>query len=138
MSLPPLWWPTTITGVALVARDARHDGVVVGEAAVAVDLDELGEEQLDVLEDARPRRVPRHQHPLPRRQVSGTARRGSTRRARRRLLDLRLARRRRRQHRERLDLLQQDADRFFEFEQFRHGWDPGSGIGHVRRVTDDE
>ena len=55
--------------LALVERGAGDDGVVVGEAAVAVQLDEVGEQALDVVERGRPRRMARHQHALPRRQV---------------------------------------------------------------------
>ena len=60
--------------VLVVARQAGDDGVVVGEAAIAVDLDEVGEQPLDVVERRRPRRMPRHQHALPRRQRARRAR----------------------------------------------------------------
>ena len=103
----------------LVVGEAGDDRVIVGEAAIAVQLVEVGEQPLDVVERVRPVRVPRHQHALPRRQgledlgadlVGAPPQR----------LDRLLALRRLRQHAEGFDLLQQDADRFFEFEQFSH------------------
>ena len=59
------------------SRPCRDDGVIVGEAPIAVQLDEFGEQPLDVIERGRARRVARHQHALPRRQVACRDRRGS-------------------------------------------------------------
>ena len=56
--------------LALVAGGARDDGVIVGEAAVAVQLDEIGEEPLDVVEHVGPAGMARHQHALPGRQLA--------------------------------------------------------------------
>jgi hypothetical protein len=95
--------------------------MIVGEAAVAADLGELGKQAIHVVEHRRPLRVARHEHALPRREP---------------LVDLRphrldplvqpvdgpLARGRLRHQRQRLDLLQEHGDRFFEFERIRrHG-----------------
>ena len=102
-----------------VRRGAGHDGVVVGKATVAVDLDEVGEQQAGEFEHARPRRVPGHQHALPRREVAvdvGADRLGAAAQA----VNAALALGRRGQHRQRLDLLQEHADRFFELEKIWH------------------
>ena len=101
---------------ALVGGGARHDRVIVGKPPIAMNLDEVGEQQARVFEDARTRRVPRDLDALPRRQVRGRCRRESTRRAGAGSR-CRPALRRGRQHRERLDLLQQHADGFFELEK---------------------
>jgi hypothetical protein len=80
-----------------------------------VQLVEAGEQAFDVVERVRPRRVPRHEHALPRCQariqldaqfVGPPPQR----------VDRPLALRRLRQHAQGFDLLQQDADRLFEFE----------------------
>jgi hypothetical protein len=93
--------------------------VIVGEAAIAVQLVPLREQPLDVVERVRAVRVARDEHALPRRQrlielgadlVGPPPQR----------LDGPLALRRSRHHAERLDLFQQDADRFFEFEKICH------------------
>ena len=101
--------------LAFVVGEAADDRVIVGEAAVAVQLVEAGEQRVDVVERVGPRRMPRDQHPLPRRQVRvelGPDLVGAPPQR----LDRALPLRRLRQHAERLDLLQQDADGFFEFE----------------------
>ena len=54
---------------AVVAGEAADDGAVVGEAPIAVQLDELGEQPLDVVEQVGPLGMARHQHALPRRQA---------------------------------------------------------------------
>jgi hypothetical protein len=48
-----------------VERGACNDGVIVGEPAVAVQFDEIGEEPGDVVEHVGPARVARHEHALP-------------------------------------------------------------------------
>ncbi len=101
--------------LALVLGQAADDGVVVGEAAIAVQLVEAGEEALDVVEGVRPGRVARDEHALPRRQV-GVELAANLLGARPQRLDGSLTLRRPRQHAERFDLLQQHADRFFELE----------------------
>ena len=53
-------------GLPLVVGEARHDRVVVGEPAVAVELDEPGEQAFDEVLESWALRVPRHQHALPR------------------------------------------------------------------------
>jgi len=108
-------------GLVLVAREARHDRVVVGEAAVPADLGELGEEPLHVVQYRGPLRVTGHEHALPGRE------RGVDLPADRldppvQPVDGLLALGRLRQHRERLDFLQQDGDGLLEFERIRrHG-----------------
>ena len=49
-----------------VFGEAGHDRVVVGVAAVAVDLDEIREETLHEILEAGTVGMPRHLHPLPR------------------------------------------------------------------------
>jgi hypothetical protein len=44
--------------------------VIVGEAAIAVQLDEVREQVVDVIERRRARGMPRHLHALPGRQVA--------------------------------------------------------------------
>ena len=56
--------------LALVERGAGDDRVIVGETAIAVQLDEVGEQALDVVERGRARRMARHLDALPRRQVA--------------------------------------------------------------------
>ena len=90
--------------------------MVVGEAPIAVQLVEAGEEALDVVERVRPGRVARDQHALPRRQVGVELAADLLGPRARSALDRSLALRRARQHAERFDLLEQHADRFFEFE----------------------
>jgi hypothetical protein len=100
---------------ALVHGGARHDRVIVREPPVAMDLGEVGEQQARVLEHARPGRVARDLDALPRREVPVEI--GPDRlRPAPQALDAGLTLGRGRQHRHRLDFLQQDADRFFELE----------------------
>ena len=109
--------------LALVVGEAGHDRVVVGEAAVAVDLDEAGEQPLDeVLEAGTARDGAR-----PARAATASA----TRRARARIdssapaqrLDLAIARVGARQHATSASIsFSSDGDRLFEVEQFSaHG-----------------
>ena len=119
LGVAPLLVPHHAHRLAVVVGKAGHDGVVVAEAAVAVHLDEIGEQQADVVEHVRPGGVPRHLHALPGRQ-------GPVDLAPDRLdaaaeaLDLPIALGRGRHQLEGLDLLLQDADRLFEFKQFGH------------------
>src|SRR5262249_17358229 len=55
---------------AAEARDPPHDGGVVAEATVAMQLDEIAAEDADVVEHRRPVRVPRELDPLPWRQTA--------------------------------------------------------------------
>ena len=91
--------------------------MVVGEAAIAVQLVEAGEQPLDVVERVRPVRDAARRARAATASGSRRSRRGSRRPARRSAVDRPLALRRPRQHAERLDFLQQDADRFFEFQR---------------------
>ena len=100
---------------ALVERGARDNGVVVGKAAIAVQLDEVREQALDIIERRRPARMPGHLHTLPRRQVlvEFAANGGHA------LLeprDLSVAVVADGQRRQCLDFLQQDGDGFFELK----------------------
>src|SRR5690606_25278708 len=54
----------------VVAREPAHDGWVVGEAPIAVQLDEVREQALDVIERVRAVRVPRELHLLHRAQLA--------------------------------------------------------------------
>ena len=54
----------------LVLREPGHDRVVVGETAIAVNLDKAGEQAVDEILEPGPIRMPRHLHPLPRRERS--------------------------------------------------------------------
>ena len=98
--------------------EAGHHRVVVGEAAIAVDLDESREEALDEALEAGPPGMTRHLHALPRRQhgVEVGAHRLEPPAQRRQLPVAGLGRR---QRLERLDLLQQNGDRLLEVEGFR-------------------
>jgi hypothetical protein len=127
LGVAPLLVPDERDRLSFVVPQAGHDRGVVREPAIAVQLDHGGKEPFDVIERVGPVGVPCHEHALPRRQtledlhpdlVGAPAQR----------VDGPLARRRLRQHAERLDLLQQDADGFFEFEQFRHIWALGFGL----------
>ena len=102
-------------GLSLVVGRAADDGVVIGKAPIAVQLVEPGEEALDVVERVRPGRMPRDEHALPGRQV-GVDLGADLFGARAERVDRPLALRRPRQHAEGLDLLQQHANRFFEFK----------------------
>ena len=55
--------------LSAVLGETGHDGVIVREAAVAVDLDKAREQALDVVLQTRPAGMTRDQHALPRRQV---------------------------------------------------------------------
>jgi hypothetical protein len=119
VSLPPFVVPDDEHGHALVRGGAGHDGVVVGKPPVTVDLHEVGEQQACVLEHARAGRVPGHLHALPRRQVAVNV--GPDRlRAAAEALDAGLPLGGGRQHRQRLDLLPEDANGLFELEKIWH------------------
>ena len=101
--------------LVLVERETADDGVVVGEAAVAVQFVEGGEKAIHIVERVGAGRVARDQHPLPRGQariqlaadlLGAPAQR----------VDRALALGRLRQHAESFDLFQQNADRLFEFK----------------------
>jgi len=103
----------------VVVGKARHDGVIVGEAAIAVHLDEIGEHHPHVVEHVGTVRVAGHLHALPRRE------RRVDLRANRvcppaQAVDLALALRRGRQHAEGFDLLQQHRHGFFEIQGLGH------------------
>ena len=118
-----------------VVGEPGDDGVIVGEAPVAADLGEVGEQTGDVVQHRRPVRVARHQDPLPGREV---------------LVDLpaervdphvqtverSLAVGGHRQHRQRLDLLQQQRDRFLEVECVRWHGQPRSTQAHRTGAAD--
>ena len=94
--------------------------MVVAEAPIAVDLGELAEEHLDVFEDARPLRMPGHEHALPRREMAidiGPNGLDAALQA----VDLALPLGGDGQHGERIDLFLKDANRFFEFQKLGHG-----------------
>ena len=93
--------------------------MIVGEPPVAVQLHEVGEQPLDVVERSRARRMAGHQHALPGGEVlvQLDAHGGD---ALFEACDLAIAVLGGRQHREGLDLLQQDADGFLELEQVSH------------------
>ena len=99
----------------LVAGGAGDDGVIVGEPAVAVQLDEIGEEPIDVVEHVGPARVARHEHALPGRELAVDLRPGGAQLLIQ-ALELPLARVGARQRRQRVHLLQQRRERFFELE----------------------
>ena len=105
--------------LSAVLGEPADDRMIVGEAPVAVELVPAGEQPLDVVERVRPVRVPRHEHALPRRQ-SGVDLRADFLGALSKCVDRFLALGRARHQAERLDLLQEDADRFLEFEQVGH------------------
>ena len=105
-------------GVALVLGETGHDRVVVGKAAIAVDLDKVGEQQLDEIIEARTLRMASDLDALPRGQrrveispddVDATPE----------CVHLPLTGVGARQLVERVDLLEQRGDRFLEFEDFR-------------------
>ena len=54
----PFWWPTIAIVRPPKRADPRHDGVIVRPAAVAVQLDPVVEDPLDVVERVRPVLVP--------------------------------------------------------------------------------
>ena len=91
--------------------------MVVGEPPVAVNLDEVGEQTLDDVLETGPVRMTRDLHALPRRerpvQVAANRLDASLER-----LDLPIARVGARQHRQRVDLLQEHGDRLLEFQGF--------------------
>jgi hypothetical protein len=106
--------------LVLIARKSGDHRMVVGKTAIAADFDEVGEQAVDVVEDGRAGRMPGDEDPLPRSEVAVDVRTdrvdplGETVN---RLLPLR----RGRQHRQGLDLLHQEGDRFLEFERIgRH------------------
>src|SRR5262249_8748371 len=102
-----------------VVGKAGHDRVIVGEAAVAMDLGEAGEQPLDEVLEAGAIRVPRDLDALPRRQRAVQLRANRVDAAAERL-DLAIARKRRRQRVQRVDLFQQRRDRFLEVERIWH------------------
>jgi hypothetical protein len=55
--------------LAAILGEAADDGVIVGEAPIAVELVEAGEQALDVIERVRPVGMAGDQDPLPRRQL---------------------------------------------------------------------
>ena len=74
----PFWCPTSDDRAAVELPEPGHDRVVVRAAAVAVQLEEVVEDPLDVVERVRPVLVARE---LDRRQISsalGSARRRSS------------------------------------------------------------
>ena len=101
--------------LVLVEREAADDGVIVGEAAVAMQLVEAREQAGDVVERVGPRRMARDEHALPGRQARVQFAADFLGAAAQRL-DRPQAVGRLRQHAEGFDLLQQHADRFFEFK----------------------
>ncbi len=105
---------------APVFGESRHDRVIVGEATIAVNLDEPGEEPLHVFLEARTVGMTGHLHALPRGQrgVQGRAR-GLD--AAPEQDDLAFARVGARLPLEEIDFLQQRRDWLFEIEGFsRH------------------
>jgi hypothetical protein len=102
--------------LGLVFGEAGHDGVVVGKAAVAVDFREAREQALDVVLERGTIGMPCDEHPLPRRQRTVQLRPHGLN-APAQLLDLPVAGVGVRQQFERLDLLEEDGNRLFEFEQ---------------------
>jgi hypothetical protein len=107
--------------IAHVACEPGDDRMVVREPPIAADLGELREQTADVVEDRRPLRVARDEDALPGGEVPVDFR------ADRvdppiEALDRSLPLGRLRHQGERLDLLQQHGDRFFELERIgRHG-----------------
>ena len=61
----PFWCPTIATGRPAKLAEAGDDGRVVGELPVAVELDEVGHEGLDVVEGVRAGRVAGDERLLP-------------------------------------------------------------------------
>ncbi len=106
-------------GLALIVGEAADDRVVVGETAIAVELVEAGEQPLDVVERIRPVWMPRDEDALPGRQVRVELHADLVG-ARAQRCDRPLALRRPRQHAQGFDLLQQNANGFFEFEKVGH------------------
>ena len=99
--------------LALVARGTGHNRVIVGKTAVAMHLDEVGEQPLDVVKNVRTARVARHEHALPGRELAVDLRpRGLQ--AMIQPLELALARIGPRQRQERIHFLQQRNQRVFE------------------------
>ncbi len=123
LRVPSLDVPHQQHRLSVVLGKAGHDGVIVGKPTIAVNLDEAGEQPLDVILQPRPIRVARHEHALPRSerlvQLDANGLDAPLER-----VDLELARVGPRQHGERLDFLQEDADRFFEVESFRRHASP--------------
>jgi hypothetical protein len=105
----------------LVVGEARDHRVIVGKTPVTVNLDEVGAQPVDVVEGVGSQRVARHLHPLPRREVPVDLF-PDLLDAASQLLDLAVALLGARHQRQRVDLLLQYRDRFFEFERVaRHG-----------------
>ena len=67
--LRPFWWPSTSTGMPVERPEAADDRGIVGEAAIAVQLDEVGHQALDVVERVGAGGVSRELHLLPGRQL---------------------------------------------------------------------
>src|SRR5262245_10723665 len=70
LGVAPLLVADHHAGLAVEAREPADNGGVVGEAAVAVQLLEAGEEIADVVERVRALRVARHQRDLPRAELA--------------------------------------------------------------------
>jgi hypothetical protein len=100
----PFWWPIDSHRLAVEEAEAGDDRLVVGKAAVAVHLGELGEQALDVVEHDRAVGMAGDLHDLPRleRRVDLAA---QLRGPRFELRDRRAPLGRLRHHAQRLDLL---------------------------------
>ena len=117
--------------LALVVGEAGHDRVIVGEAAVAVDLGEPGEQPLDEVLEARP--VRDGARPARAATASATCRARARTDSMRPLqrLDLAIARVGLRQHASSASIsFSSDGDRLFEVERFRHGHERRSSQLH--------
>ena len=69
LGVAPLLVPDDHHRLVAIRRKPGHDGRVVGEATVAVNLGEPGPEARDVVERVRTLRVSRHEHALPGRET---------------------------------------------------------------------
>ena len=114
--VPPLLMPDNGDVASSIVAEAADDGVIVGEPAIAVQFVEAGEQPLHIVERVGAVGMPGDENALPGREVGvdldsnlvGAFLKG---------FDGPLALGRARQHAQRLDFLQQDADRFLEFQQ---------------------
>ena len=116
LRVPPFLVADDADRLAAVLGKASDDRVIVREPPVAVQLVPAGEQPLDVVERVRTVWMPRHEDPLPRRQIRvklGT----DLVRPPSQAVDRALPLRRLRQHAQRFDLLQEHADRLFELEK---------------------
>ncbi len=121
--------------LAVVLGKTGHDRVIVGEAPVTMNLDEAGEEPLDEVLESGTILVARDLHPLPGSEGPVELRADRFEPPPQRL-DLALDRERARQRLERLDLLQENGDRLFEFENLkRHIYELSAGSFDVRRSS---